>query len=612
MTRLGVTPDHPAGSYARLRLRRWGAALILLFLVDAVQILLLLPGRTGELFAWRIQPEINSFILGSAYVAGGYFFIRVCAGGPWRLVAGGFPPIIVFVWLAGIATLLHLDRLNEGGLPLAAWLALYLVAPLVVPAIHLANSRRADGAMMCEELPQGLRLLLGAAGSAVVALGLIVYLAPSAAIDVWPWAITPLTARVVATVVALYGSVWLTVALRPDAAGARIPLDSQIIGLVFLLVAVARGGGAIDWDNGLAPLFVACTAAMLATSITVRLSIRHLASDAAPTIEDERRTSAAPVLSQGEAAPDDAGAAVVQAPQGERWRLAGVVLLAALVGAGGATLIAALSSTQRQEQGEPFSTRLTPIPTNRVTADGSGTLRLTGSVATVTVSANRLLDGAPHLMHIHAGAQGRCPPASAARPHRGHMTISTGDGGAFYGKALASLTTRGDTSTDSILAFTRYPTGKIRYSRTLTLSSSVANLVRQNNAVILIHGIDYNENGVYDAGLDRSDLDRSLPGEATAPALCGALVAAKRQTSLNRRRLTATEVYTASLDAPASGFRAGGGRPCPLHAASANVPPSPFSRTAALSSSPSVTPENRSKSRRRSRPSRPAAQTTSG
>ena len=559
MTRLGVMPDHPAGSDARLRLRRWGAALVLLFLVDAVQILLLLPSRTGELFAWRIQPEINSFILGSAYIAGGYFFIRVCAGSPWRLVAGGFPPIIVFVWLAGIATFLHLDRLNEGGLPLAAWLALYVVAPLVVPVIYLANSRRADRAMMGEQLPQGLRLLLGAAGSTVVALGLTVYLAPTAAIDVWPWVLTPLTARVVATVIALYGSVWLTVALRPDAAGARIPLDSQIIGLVFLLVAVARGGGAIDWDNGLAPLFVACTAAMLATSVTVRLSIRHLASDAAPTIEGERGTSAAPVLPQREAALEDAGATVVQARQGERWRLAGVVLLAALVGGGGATLIAALSSTQRQEQGEPFSTRLGPIPTNRVTADGSGTLRLNGTVATVTVRSNRLLDGARHLMHIHAGAQGRCPPASAARLHGGHMTISTTDGGAFYGKALASLTTRGDTSIDSFLAFTRYPkTGNIRYSRTLTLSSRVAGLIRESNAVILIHGIDYNDNGVYDAGLDRSDLKRSLPGEATAPALCGALVAAaKRQTSLNQRRSTATEVYTASLDAPASGFRAG-------------------------------------------------------
>ena len=157
--------------------------------------------------------------------------------------------------------------------------------------------------MVGEQLPGHLRLLLGAAGVTVVALGLIVYVAPTEAIDVWPWALTPLTARVVATVIALYGSVWLTVALRPDAAGARIPLDAQIIGLVFLLLAVARGGGAVDWDNPIAPLFVAAAAAMLATSATVRLSTRQLASDAA-VIEGEPHTGAGPVLPQGEAAPD--------------------------------------------------------------------------------------------------------------------------------------------------------------------------------------------------------------------------------------------------------------------------------------------------------------------
>ena len=136
-------------------------------------------------------------------------------------------------------------------------------------------------------------------------------------------------------------------------------------------------------------------------------------------------------------------------------------------------------------------------------------------------------------MHIHAGARGICPPASAARLHGGHLTISTTDGGPFYGKALTSLTVRGDTSIKSFLRFGRYPrTGTIRYSRTLTLSSRVADLVRRHNAVILIHGIDYNDNGVYDSGLDRSDLARTLPGEATAPALCGALVAtAERQTA---------------------------------------------------------------------------------
>jgi hypothetical protein len=51
----------------------------------------------------------------------------------------------------------------------------------------------------------------------------------------------------------------------------------------------------------------------------------------------------------------------------------------------------------------------------------------------------------------------------------------------------------------------------------------VASYIRENNAVLVVHGVDYNHNGLYDGTLDRSDLNRSIPGEATAPALCGPL-----------------------------------------------------------------------------------------
>ena len=94
---------------------------------------------------------------------------------------------------------------------------------------------------------------------------------------------------------------------------------------------------------------------------------------------------------------------------------------------------------------------------------------------------------------------------------------------------MTALTTRGDTSSKSILAFKRFPhTGNISYTRTIRVSKVVAAEIRTNNAVIIVHGIDWNRNGIYDnSALDRSDLSRSLPGEITAPALCGSLVRQK-------------------------------------------------------------------------------------
>lgn len=160
-----------------------------------------------------------------------------------------------------------------------------------------------------------------------------------------------------------------------------------------------------------------------------------------------------------------------------------------------------------------------------MTGTGTASLLLKGDVATVRVTTVGLLDGSPHLMHIHAGGMGLCPPASAARLHNGHLAISTGNGIKYYGPPLVSLTLRGDTSARSNLAFPRYPsTGAITYERVVKVPSVVAKLIRANNAVVVIHGIDYDHSGTYDEVLGPSDLASQFTGDSTAPALCGHLV----------------------------------------------------------------------------------------
>ena len=123
------------------RLTRWVALAVIFFLADAVQLLLLLPDRTGELFAWAIDPQVTSLVLGAAYVAGGYFFIRVVMADSWHRVAAGFPAVIVFVWGAAGATALHLDRFTHDGLSFAAWAAIYAIAPVGLPLLFLAQRR---------------------------------------------------------------------------------------------------------------------------------------------------------------------------------------------------------------------------------------------------------------------------------------------------------------------------------------------------------------------------------------------------------------------------------------------------------------------------------------
>ena len=246
-------------------LTRAVAGFLVLILADAAQLLEFYPDRTDTLWAWTIDPPLTAMLLGSAYVAGGYFFARVLFGAPWDRVAAGFPPVILFVWMAAIATALHLDRFHEDSLPFAAWAALYVVTPIGVPLLYLRNRRRMPDPP-APPLPHGARIALGAVGAAIVAACLVLFAVPDAGIDNWPYTLTPLTTRITAAVLALYGSVWLTVALHGSWSAAGIPLQSHAIGLVVVIVAVVRGEDVVDWGNVLAPMLIAVAAAMAAVS----------------------------------------------------------------------------------------------------------------------------------------------------------------------------------------------------------------------------------------------------------------------------------------------------------------------------------------------------------
>jgi serine/threonine protein kinase len=226
-----------------------------------------------------------------------------------------------------------------------------------------------------------------------------------------------------------------------------------------------------------------------------------------------------------------AGAPASQSP-GRRRLLVPAIVAGVLVAAVVAIVLAGGGSSKKKspaapvESGEASNAALEAVPSNRVDGAGTATVHLNGSTATITVDTHGLLNNAPHAMHIHAGGLGECPPASAARPHNGHLAISTTDGIHFYGPVETALTTSGDTSIKSFLVFSRFPnTGAIRYKRKVALTPTTVKRLRENNAVIMIHGIDYDSNGIYDNVLDRSELDATEPGEATAPALCGALKA---------------------------------------------------------------------------------------
>ncbi len=165
-------------------------------------------------------------------------------------------------------------------------------------------------------------------------------------------------------------------------------------------------------------------------------------------------------------------------------------------------------------------------PLNGSGGSGSLTLRLDGNQATVTESVTGLAatfgeDPYPHVQHIHIGARGLCPTASADRDD--DQVVSTTEGVPFYGPVGVTLSTSGDTSPNAGVTLTVAPTGSdFTYDRTLTLDAASLASLRAGTAVVVVHGLDPATLSAK-AQAAKSDLVPSLPLAATSPALCGPL-----------------------------------------------------------------------------------------
>jgi hypothetical protein len=256
------------------------AAVIIGFLVLAYVVLYPWPTHTRRLFAWEIKPTIPAMVLGSVYLGGAYFFLRVTRASRWHTVAGGFVPVGTFASLMGVTTILHWDRFLHGNLAFWLWVALYFSTPFLVFAVFFANRR--------ENLPGAadeLRLSPVAAGAIVVAGGLAVvvgaflYLFPQRAIDIWPWQLTPLTARMLGAIFAL-GLAGLGAARERRWSAARVLVQVACVMLGLILVAGIRAHREFDSGNILTWLFAAGFTSTAVAAVVLYLQMESRARSA--------------------------------------------------------------------------------------------------------------------------------------------------------------------------------------------------------------------------------------------------------------------------------------------------------------------------------------------
>jgi hypothetical protein len=232
---------------------------IIPFLLVAFVVLFFWPSAddTARLFAWRIVPGFTSMVLGSVYLGGVYFFLRVVRAREWHRVGGGFIPVGLFAAMMGLATIMHWDKFIHSNVAFWLWAALYFTTPFLVFVVWFLN-RRERSPVTADDLllPQGTALLIGALGIAAVATSAFLFLAPRVAIAIWPWTLTELTARVMGAIFAL-GVAGLGVFTDKRWTSIRILLQVAGVMLVFILIAVIRAHDDFNTTRPLTWVFAA-------------------------------------------------------------------------------------------------------------------------------------------------------------------------------------------------------------------------------------------------------------------------------------------------------------------------------------------------------------------
>jgi hypothetical protein len=202
-------------------------------------LLLPLAEDTDRWFSWTIQPPLTAAWLGAAYWAAFVLLAWTAWRGTWESARAALPPVFAIAVLLLAATLVHLDKFDLDSLFGWFWLVVYCLVPpaLVVLVWQQLRTRGAGVQVSGPALPGGLRVALAIQAVVLVALGVALFAVPADADSLWPWALTPLTARAVGAFLTGFGLAAADAAAQGDSvtfAGAAYAY--AVLGALDLLV----------------------------------------------------------------------------------------------------------------------------------------------------------------------------------------------------------------------------------------------------------------------------------------------------------------------------------------------------------------------------------------
>lgn len=234
--------------------------------------LYLFSADTDRLFAWTIAPPLTAAFLGAGY-ASGFVLVLLSRRDPvWAHNRIPVLTILVFTAVTLVATLLHIDKFHfsdAGAIATFAawfWLAVYVIVPVAMLLVLLPQERApGEDPPTQQPIPAALRLALAVESAFMLGVGATLFVVPSTSDTLWPWTLTPLTARTVAAWLLAFGLATGLAALGGDLRRLRTATIAYTVFGVAQLVALARFRDTVAWER---PVAWVLTGAFVAVALT--------------------------------------------------------------------------------------------------------------------------------------------------------------------------------------------------------------------------------------------------------------------------------------------------------------------------------------------------------
>lgn len=251
-----------------------------LSLASGIQ-LFILAEHTETYFAWTIQSPLTAATLGSFFFGTMTFGFLATRETVWANVRGAVLGLFVLLSLTLIATFIHLDKFHLGSqqpftiLSTWLWLSIYTLLPVVVlVGLILQGRLQGPDPQPVSRLPSWIRTLVVAHGISGFVIGPLLFLFPQLIIPVWPWSLTPLTSRALASWLISFSIVDLQMFRDNDWNRTKIISIEYVVSVLFAMIALARYSNEVNLQSAGIVGYLLYLTVMLVIGLTGYLKTR--------------------------------------------------------------------------------------------------------------------------------------------------------------------------------------------------------------------------------------------------------------------------------------------------------------------------------------------------